>query len=192
MDSLNSKKVLALRDVLGELNHGSSYLENTKFIREVVAQCLESVLEYDNDNVLPWVHGEAEKHREIMLFVTGQGKVEFEINREKYKGYVSFCSATQNITKEKAVRFLIEMLGYVQLARLLDVNLNKKTSSGDTYFGRNPKVIGPEAIELQGKYFYKSNEILFTNFSGGVDFCVVPYINEDEYFLLPFTIYKKF
>lgn len=191
MKSLISKKVLALRDVLGELNHGSSYLENTKFIREVVAQCLESVLVYDNDNVLPWVHGEAEKHREIMLFVTGQGKVEFEINREKYKGYVSFCSATQNIPKEKAVRFLIEMLGYVQLARLLDVNLNKKTSSGYTYFGRNPKVIGPEVIDLRGRYFYKSNEILFSNFSGGVDFCVVPYINGDEYFLLPFTLYKK-
>ncbi|UTF50626.1 hypothetical protein NLA06_01705 [Desulfomicrobium sp. ZS1] len=111
MKSLISKKVLALRDVLGELNHGSSYLENTKFIREVVAQCLESVLEYDNDNVLPWVHGEAEKHREIMLFVTGQGKVEFEINREKYKGYVSFCSATQNIPKEKAVRFLTRLSG---------------------------------------------------------------------------------
>lgn len=183
-------KFLSFSDSIRQVNLGNSYIENTLHIKDVILQCIESICEY-NESVLSFCYELADKHRNILLYVNDKLKIEFDINRAKYKGYVAFISITHCLENDDAALLLIRKFNFDQLEKLLNINSNRKYSSRHAYYNRNPKVIGPDVITLQGKSFSKSKEILFTNYSGGVDFCAIPYVNGEEYFILPFTLYEK-
>lgn len=183
--------VSSFKEIVGMINLKSPYLEGTNLMDEAIVQCLEAICCYDKDSALKLVYSEANRHCAISVSCIEHGMIESRIMLRKITGYVEFFSAAKNVTMNAACTFLIENLHYVQLARLQGQNHPGGCGNSNVYMGRDPVVVVPDSINLQGEDYCKSSKISFLNYSGAVDFCVVTYTNENRSVYLPLTLYRK-
>jgi hypothetical protein len=190
-NQLSVTQAVNFKELIRDVNIESPYLENTVLMCSVVSQCIETICSYDKERMSMWVSGIVNQDHAISVNFTEQGMLLAKIYFQRIEGFVPFVSAVKNLSMEGASRFILDNFGYFQLARLLGLKRSGGYSSSISYLGTDPKVICPKVIKIGERNFYKSTGLLFRNYSGAVDFCVISYVNKEYYFLLPCALYAN-